>query len=69
MKRAKLIYYCDGCDTTLEKFIEFNSDQLPMLSIKQTLLCCKTRRCKEMKLIKLGLPDSIKNGGQSRLLG
>lgn len=69
MKRVKLIYYCSDCDTTVEKLFEFNGDQLPMSSIEQTIGCCRTKRCKEMKLTKVGLPDNVKNGGQSRLLG
>jgi hypothetical protein len=68
MKRAKLVYYCSECDTTIEKFIEFDGDQLPLSSIEKELTCKRTKKCVEMKLTKLGLPDNIKDN-QQRLLG
>lgn len=68
MKRAKLIYYCSECDTTVEKFLEFNGEQLPMSSIEQELLCTRTKKCHIMKLTKIGLPDNISDN-QRRLLG
>lgn len=68
MKRAKLVYYCSECDTTVEKFIEFDGDQLPFSHIAKELICKRTEKCVEMKLTKLGLPDNIKDN-QQRLLG
>lgn len=68
MKRAKLIYYCSECDTTVEKFIEFDGDQLPLSSVEKELVCNRTKKCTEMRLTKLGLPDNITNN-QRRLLG
>lgn len=68
MKRAKLIYYCSECDTTVEKFVEFNGDQLPLSSIEQELLCTRMKNCHKMKLTKIGLPDNITDS-QTRLLG
>ena len=68
MKRAKLIYYCSECDTTVEKLFEFNGDQLPLSSIHQTIVCNTTKNCREMKLTKVGLPDNIKDS-RAQLLG
>lgn len=68
MKRAKLVYYCSECDTTVEKFIEFRGDSLPFSSVEKELKCNRTDHCREMRLTKIGLPDSIRDN-RTPLLG
>jgi len=68
MKRAKLTYYCPECDTTVEKFVEFEGSQLSMSTVEQSIPCDRTKNCRKMKLTKLGLPDNIKDNRQ-KLLG
>ena len=67
--KATLKYICPDFGTVVEKYAVIENNQIPVCIIKQTLPCSQTKKCHEMLLTKIELPDNLKTAESRRILG